>query len=63
MNTQQECPGNGNLSWQKPAVIRLCYESEASGLPCFNGSDEADDCRSGPSALIWCGGGSEAVYT
>ena len=62
MSTQQECPGclgNGKLSWQKPAVIQLCYESEVFG-DCTNGSiNTLGECDLGPSAQL-CGGGSTA---
>ncbi len=56
MSAQQECPecpGNGKLSWQEPAVIQLCHESEVSGV-CFGGSGIVGECLSGNSALGNC---------
>ena len=55
MSTQQECPGclgNGKLSWQKPAVIQLCYESGASGDCRFPGSSDTERCVFGYSAPV-----------
>ena len=59
MNTQQECPecpDNGNLSWQEPAVIQLCHESEVSGY-CDAGTGEKIDCFFGPDAAFRCESG------
>ena len=53
MSTQQECPecpDNGNLSWQEPAVIQLCYESEVFGA-CTPGTGNVFGlCEFGPDA-------------
>ena len=61
MNTQQECPecpDNGKLSWQEPAVIQLCYESEAFGAHCAPaGSGASDACTDGNNAALFCGVG------
>ena len=62
MSTQQECPecpGNGKLSWQEPAVIQLCYESEVSG-DCTSGTGEAFDCIPGLDASRTCLSGASA---
>ena len=56
MNTQQECPecpDNGNLSWQEPAVIPLGYESEVSG-ECSPGTGEGGTCTGGNSPGMGC---------
>ena len=59
MNTQQECPecpDNGSLSWQEPAVIPLCHESEVFGIlpDCDSGSGADEGCIDGNNAFYWC---------
>ena len=65
MNTQQECtecPGNDNLSWQEPAVIQLCYESEVFGDNCRFGTSALFDCESGINPVGGCFTGHSFVW-
>ena len=60
MNTQQEypeCPDNSSLSWQEPAVIQLCYESEVSGSCSPSGTGEGGMCTGGTGPGMGCFGG------
>ena len=60
MSKQQECPDNGKLSWQEPAVIQLCYESEVFGADCsLFGSGADEGCTTyGNNAFLWCDEGN-----